>query len=110
MFLEQDEDESFPEVIEPRIGGTILADDDLEIGQLLCVHSMKGNNEPVPVLGQSVMVKAICFPFFVVQMLSDPRLPIFTFDVRMMNMMRVSQEYVKAQQVEFSSCTKEDVT
>lgn len=77
----------------------LLPDDDLAKGQYVCVHSLKGNPEAlVPIMGQSLLVKAVCRPFFLGQMLSDPDRPIVTLDLRHLNLMRVTKEYVEAQQ------------
>lgn len=80
-------------------GGVILAEDDLEIGQHVCVFDLKGKpDDTAPIMGQSLTVKAICLPYFIGQLLSDPGKPILTLDCRHLRFMRVTQEFVQAQQ------------
>lgn len=94
----QDEDDNIPDV-SPRKGGMMLAEDDLEVGQYVCVYNLKKEpNEGAPIMGQSLHIKAICLPYFVGQLLSDPSEPVLTLDVRYLNLMRVTKEFVEAQQ------------
>lgn len=81
-----------------KIGGIMLAEDDLEVGQYVCVYNLKRTDEGAPIMGQSLQIKAICLPYFVGQLLSDPSEPILTLDCRFLNMMRVTPAFVKAQQ------------
>lgn len=70
----------------------MVAPDDLTVGRYFCVHSMKPSpDEPSPIAGQAFKVLAINFPFFVGKMVSDPTQTI-TFDVRFLNVMRVTKE------------------
>jgi hypothetical protein len=81
----------------PRKGGMILAEDDLEVGQYVCVYNLKKTDEGAPIMGQSLHIKAICLPYFVGQLLSDPSEPVLTLDCRFLNLMKVSKEFVDAQ-------------
>ena len=78
--------------------GIILAPDDIELNQYICVHSIKGTKESAPILGQSLHVKAINLPYVVGMVLSDPSKPVITLDYRYLNFMKVTPEYVKAQE------------
>lgn len=79
--------------------GVRLAEDDLEVGQYVCVYNLKREpNEGAPIMGQSLHIKAICLPYFVGQLLSDPSEPVLTLDCRYLNLMRVTEDFVKAQQ------------
>jgi hypothetical protein len=65
----------------------------------VCVYSLKKNpEEGAAILGQSLKIQAICFPYFVGQLLSDPSEPVLTLDVRFLNLMKVTDEFVAAQQ------------
>lgn len=74
--------------------GTLIEADDLEVGQYVCVHSCKQHDDCVPIMGRSLKIKAICLPFFVGQLTCGQSV---TLDCRYLNMMRVSEEFVKAQ-------------
>jgi hypothetical protein len=77
----------------------MLAEDDLEVGQHVCVYGLKrAPNESAPILGQSLEVKAICLPYFVGQLLSDSTKPTLTLDCRFLHLMRVTNEFVAAQE------------
>ena len=79
--------------------GVRLAEDDLNVGDYVCVLSLKRTpNRGAPIMGQSMHIKAICLPYFVAKMLSDPNEPTITLDCRFLNLMRVDEEFVKAQQ------------
>lgn len=79
--------------------GVRLAEDDLEVGQYVCVYNLKREpNEGAPIMGQSLHIKAICLPYFVGQLLSDASEPVLTLDCRYLNLMRVTEDFVKAQQ------------
>jgi hypothetical protein len=79
--------------------GMILVEDDLEVGQEVCVYGLKQYpQESAPIMGQALQVKAICLPYFVGQLLSDPTQPILTLDCRFLHLMRVTKEFVDAQQ------------
>ncbi|MBY0522800.1 MAG: hypothetical protein K2R98_05360 [Gemmataceae bacterium] len=77
----------------------LLAEDDLEVGQHICVYGLKRSpHEGAPIMGQALEVKAICLPYFVGQLLSDPAKPTLTLDCRFLRLMRVTQEFVAAQE------------
>lgn len=96
---QQHDGEELPDEKEHRRGGLILAEDDLEVGQYVCVYNIKrAPEEGAAILGQSLKVQAICLPYFVGQMLSDPSEPVLTLDCRFLSLMKVSDEFVKAQQ------------
>jgi hypothetical protein len=78
--------------------GVILAEDDLNVGDKVCVYSLKHHpNEGAPILGQALEVKAIQLPYFIGKVLSDENEPVVTLDCRFLNLMRVSDEFVQAQ-------------
>jgi len=84
---------------EQKRGGLLLAEDDLEVGQYVCVYNLKRTpEEGATILGQSLKVQAICLPYFVGQLLSDPSEPVLTLDCRFLSLMKVSEEFVNAQQ------------
>ncbi len=83
----------------PKKRGIVLAEDDLEVGQRVCVYSLKRSpDESAPILGQALEVKAICLPYIVGRLLSDPAKPILTLDCRFLHLMRVTKEFVAAQE------------
>lgn len=85
----------------PTKRGIVLAEDDLEVGQHVCVYDLKrAPDESAPIQGQALEVKAICLPYVVGQLLSDPAKPILTLDCRYLHLMRVTKEFVAAQQAE----------
>lgn len=95
---DQKDNDDVPEVERKSIG-VKLAEDDLEVGQYVCVYNLKKEpNEGAPIMGQSLHIKAICLPYFVGQLLSDPSEPVLTLDCRYLNLMRVTEDFVKAQQ------------
>jgi hypothetical protein len=70
----------------------------MEVGQFVCVYNLKQQpNEMAPIMGQSLEIRAICLPYFVGQLLSDPDQPILTLDCRYLNLMKVTKEFVEAQ-------------
>jgi hypothetical protein len=78
----------------PRKGG-LLQNDDLEVGQLICVHSIKGTNDAAPIMGQALTVNAICFPFFIATVYATG--DSLTLDVRFLHFMKCSKEFADAQ-------------
>lgn len=76
---------------------TILQLDDMNVGDFLTVHSCKHHNEPIPVGGIAFKVLAIEFPYLVGKIVMDPSHNPLTLDLRYLNLMRVSENYVKAQ-------------
>jgi len=73
----------------------LLAPDDLEVGKFIAVHSVKGSDQPLPFFGIASEIKAIDLPFVVVKPVSGNETA--TIDVRYLNLMRVSEEFVLAQ-------------
>jgi hypothetical protein len=77
--------------------GGRIAEDDLSVGDFVCVYNLKKTEDGAPIMGQSLHIKAICLPYFVGQLLSDPSEPVLTLDCRYLNLMRVTPEFVEAQ-------------
>ena len=75
--------------------GLLLAPDDLEVGRFIAVHSTKRSNRPLPFFGLAAEVKAINLPFLVVRVVGSDE--IVTIDVRFLNIMSVTKEFVQAQ-------------
>jgi hypothetical protein len=96
-MIGQDLEDERPEPLKRKTVGVMLAEDDLEVGQFVCVYNLKRTDEGAPIMGQSLQVKAICLPFFVGQLLSDPSEPVLTLDCRFLNLMKVTPEFVQAQ-------------
>jgi hypothetical protein len=95
---QQHDGDEIPEVNEKR-GGLILAEDDLTVGQYVCVYNLKhAPEEGAAIMGQSLKIQAICLPYFVGQLLTDPSQPFITLDCRFLSLMKVSEEFVQAQQ------------
>lgn len=78
----------------PRKGG-LLQYDDLETDQLICVHSIKGSNDAAPIMGQAMIVNAVCFPFFIGTIYASGE--VLTLDVRFLKLMKCSKEFADAQ-------------
>jgi hypothetical protein len=94
---------------------TLLAPDDLNVGQVLTIHSIIDQKKPVSELrdaednlmgiqysitsfrsdlaGFPLVVKSINLPFLIVEK-KDSGQP-FTLDIRSVNLMRLSEEYVR---------------
>jgi len=72
-----------------------LQPDDLEVGKYIAVHSIKGSDQVLPFFGHSAQIKAIELPFVVI--LPTGNDDTATIDIRHLNLMAVSDEYVKAQ-------------
>jgi len=94
---QEDYDDAMEETPRKRVG-VMLAEDDLEVGQYVCVYNLKKTEDGAPIMGQSLHIQAICLPYFVGKLLSDPSEPVLTLDCRYLNLMRVTEEFVKAQQ------------
>ena len=75
--------------------GLLLAPDDLEVGQFIAVHSLKGSNEVLGCFGMASEIRAINLPFIVVRFFSGGEIE--TVDVRYVNLMPVTQEFVQEQ-------------
>ncbi len=97
---QEDHDDDTPAEETPRRKsvGVMLAEDDMEVGQYVCVYNLKKTEDGAPIMGQSLHIQAICLPYFVGKLLSDPSEPVLTLDCRYLNLMRVTEEFVKAQQ------------
>lgn len=76
--------------------GLLLAADDLEVGKHIAVHSVKWTKDPMPFFGVASEVKAINLPFVIVQPVGSTETA--TLDVRYLNLMPVTDEFVRAQQ------------
>jgi hypothetical protein len=97
MIGQDQYDDDHEEAI-PQRAGIMLREDDMEVGQFVCVYNLKQQpNEMAPIMGQSLEIRAICLPYFVGQLLSDPDQPILTLDCRYLNLMKVTKEFVEAQ-------------
>jgi hypothetical protein len=81
-----------------RKNGLLVAADDLHVGKHYAVHGLKhAPDEPVSVAGHAFKVLAINLPFVVAKIVSDASHPPVTFDIRYLNFMPVTPEYVEAQ-------------
>lgn len=72
-----------------------LQPDDLEVGKYITVHSIKGSDQPLPFFGHSAQIKAIELPYIVILPTGNDETA--TIDTRYLNLMAVSEEFVKAQ-------------
>jgi hypothetical protein len=89
--------------------GTLLAEDDMIVGQVVCIHSIKRHpNRAVPLLGMSLKIKSLNFPFVLGEMISDPNKPVLTLDVRHLNFMRVAPDYA-GQQTDYADILKKQM-
>ena len=87
-----------------RRSGLLVQADDLELGQFYAVHGLKnGSVEPVQVAGMAFKLLAMNLPFIVGKLACDAAHPPLTFDARFLTFMRVTDEYVNAQQAETPS-------
>ena len=75
---------------------TILAPDDLNKEMLVTVHSIKGSDEHMPLMGQAFVVKAVERPFVVLHHYATKQV-IPALDERIFQFMKVSQEFADAQ-------------
>lgn len=78
-----------------RKKGCLLQPDDLEVGTYITVHSIKGSDQPMPFFGQSAKIVVIELPYVVIQPVGGDETA--TIDIRYLNLMAVSEEFVKAQ-------------
>jgi hypothetical protein len=90
------EKELMDELESPRKGGIFLMEDDLEAGQLICVHSIKCTNDAAPIMGQSLTITSVCLPYFTATIYADPN-ELLTLDVRYLRLMKVTEDFAKAQ-------------
>ena len=80
-----------------RKTGLIVHPDDFEVGQFYAVYGLKNSpDQPVQIAGLSFRLKAVNLPFLVGQLIVDPTNPI-TIDCRHLSIMRVTVDYVAAQ-------------
>jgi hypothetical protein len=87
-----------------RKKGLLVQADDLELGQYYAVHSLKKDpSEPLPFAGQAFRLSALNLPFLIGKVVCNTEHPPVTLDVRFLNFLAVSPEYVKAQQPESSN-------
>lgn len=75
--------------------GLLVAPDDLTVGKFVAVHSVKGSDQPLPFFGHASEVMAINLPFVVVRPVGCHDTA--TIDVRYLNLMPVSDDFVRAQ-------------
>jgi hypothetical protein len=75
--------------------GLLLAPDDLAIGKYVAIHSVKGSDQAFPFFGHAAEIRAINLPFVVVRVVGNPEID--TLDVRYLNLMPVTEEFVQAQ-------------
>jgi hypothetical protein len=75
--------------------GLLLAPDDLMVGKFIAVHSLKRSSQPLPYFGHASEVMAINLPFVIVRPVGG-HAPA-TLDVRYVNLMSVTDDYVRAQ-------------
>jgi len=88
----------------PRKAGLLVHPDDLQVGHHYAVYSIRSDpKEAHPILGQSFTLKAMNLPFIIGQLVSDPTHPPVTLDVRFLDFMRVTLEYVEAQKPHVSA-------
>ncbi len=78
--------------------GLLVQPADLAVGKHYAVHGLKHSPaETHPIFGQAFKIKAMNLPFVVGKVVSDPSHPPVTFDVRYLDLMRVTPDFVKAQ-------------
>ena len=75
--------------------GLLLAPDDLTVGKYVAIHSLKGSSQSSPYFGHASEVMAINLPFVVVRSVGDHETA--TVDVRYLNLMAVTDDFVRAQ-------------
>ena len=78
-----------------RRNGLLLAADDLHQGQLVTIHHWRDRREWG--MGVALRVEAINLPYLVVQPLNDTEARPVILDLRRLRLMRVSEEYARAQ-------------
>ena len=76
----------------------ILREDDLQIGQTICIHGLKNSDEPTQLMGQAMKIQAICLPFVVCKPYAEC-LTSLTLDFRYLNLMKVSKEFPEVQAI-----------
>jgi hypothetical protein len=88
--------------------GLVLAPDDVTLGDWIAVYKVKENDTPQPIYGQAIKVTAIQLPFILGKLAVEPRHPPVTLDVRFLDLMRVNEEYAKAQSEGASKTPEQD--
>ena len=84
--------------------GLTPAPDDLTTGEFYAVVGCKClHDNPIPIAGLAFQATAINMPFLVGKMVGDPSDPPVTFDLRFLNLMKVDDDFVKAQMPSVSS-------
>jgi len=78
--------------------GMLVQPDDFAIGDFYAIYGLKHETEePLQIAGMAFKLLALNLPFMVGKLAHDPAHPPLTFDTRFLNVMRVSDDYVKAQ-------------
>lgn len=75
--------------------GLLICADDLAANTICTIHD--GDEMYKFLLGDAMRIKAINLPFVVVKLLSRSDAPPITLDVRMCNLMPVTEDFVAAQ-------------
>jgi hypothetical protein len=76
----------------------LTAPDDLQVGRFYAVYGIKNDHaETHPIVGQSFRLTAMDLPYLMGELVSDPAHPALAFDVRYLDLMRVTPDYVRAQ-------------
>ena len=80
--------------------GLLLAPDDLKVGKYVAIHSVKGVivkevAGPLALFGDAAVITAINLPFVVARFVASNN--IVTLDVRHINLMPVTDDFVRAQ-------------
>ena len=96
--LSTEDSVKFLEEAEKAKKGTILAPDDITEGDLIAIYEFKKEKMPVNLMGMAFKVTAVCRPYIVGTIFADPHKEPVTLDIRFMDFMRVTPEYVKAQE------------
>jgi hypothetical protein len=80
--------------------GLLLAPDDLTVGKYIAIHSLKGVivtevAGPLALFGDAAVITAISLPFVVARFVVSNT--VATLDVRHLNLMPVTDDFVRAQ-------------
>lgn len=76
----------------------IVEQDDLSIHEHYMAHSWKfDTHKPIPIGGMAFELTAMQRPFVIGKLVCDEEHPAITIDLRSVNLMKASPEYVKAQ-------------
>ena len=71
--------------------------DDIDTGSFYAVVGSALHDTPVPIAGFAFQVLALNMPFLIGKLVMDPSHPAITLDLRYLTLMRVTNEYVRAQ-------------